>query len=76
MDFDGQWQVYVKSCYKHLVQARLKYPYNSLWKTKMPPRFKVFLWLMLRDSILTKNNQRKEDGKVTLNVLFVVGKKT
>ena len=27
-----------------------------MWKIKIPPRIKVFMWLALRDSILTKDN--------------------
>lgn len=46
----------VKSYYRHLVENGVKYPHNFMWKIKMPPRVKVFMWLVLRNSILTKDN--------------------
>lgn len=46
----------VKFYYRHLVENGVKYPQNFMWKTKMPPRVKVFMWLVLRKSILTRDN--------------------
>ncbi|XBJ04090.1 hypothetical protein VPH35_023096 [Triticum aestivum] len=35
---DGNYSV--KTCYRHLIQNEMKYPYKFLWKVKMPPRVK------------------------------------
>ena len=29
---------------------------NRIWKIKAPPRVKIFIWLMLRNKILTMDN--------------------
>ncbi|KAJ4810728.1 RNA-directed DNA polymerase (reverse transcriptase)-related family protein [Rhynchospora pubera] len=34
-------------------------PLCSIWKLKIPPRFKVFLWLMFQDKIATQDNLQK-----------------
>lgn len=49
----------VKSYYRLLIENGVKYPHNFMWKAKMPPRVKVFMWLMLRNIILTKDNLLK-----------------
>ena len=46
----------VKSFYRHLIENGVKYPHFFMWKVKMPPRVEVFMWLTLRNSILTKDN--------------------
>ena len=46
----------VKSFYRHLIENGVKYPHLYMWKIKMPPRIKVFMWLALRKSTLTKDN--------------------
>lgn len=45
----------VKELYLLLKTGRLV-GYISLWKLKIPHKIKIFLWLMLRNSILTKDN--------------------
>lgn len=45
----------VKSYYRLLTEKRVKYPRNFLWKVKVPPRMKVFMWL-IRNNILMKNS--------------------
>ena len=54
---DGKYNV--KTCYRHMIQNEMQYPYKFLWKVKMPPRVKFFVWLLLRKSILTKQNLRE-----------------
>lgn len=49
-------QFTVKSLYDHLIKNDCGYPHKFLWKTKVPTKIKVFLWLMTRKSILTKDN--------------------
>lgn len=46
----------VKSYYRHLTENGVKYPHNFMWKTKIPPRVRVFMWLVLRNNILTRDN--------------------
>jgi hypothetical protein len=39
-------------------------PHNSyLWKIKIPLKFKVFLWLLYREAILTKDNLVKRNWR-------------
>lgn len=52
----GNGKYTVKSCYRYMVQTGFRYPHNFLWKVKMTPRVKVFMWLTLRVSILSKDN--------------------
>jgi hypothetical protein len=46
----------VKCYYRFLIENGIKYPHKFLRKTKMPPRVKVFIWLVLRNCILTRGN--------------------
>jgi hypothetical protein len=32
-----------------------KVPYNFCWKVKLPLRIQIFIWLMLKKSILTRD---------------------
>lgn len=49
----------VKSLYRHLIEDGANFPHKCMWKTKMPSRIKFFVWLLLRNSILTKDNLLK-----------------
>lgn len=53
----------VKLVYKHL--CRNSYgPHNKqMWKAKMPLKIKIFMWLTLQNSILTKDNLMKGKWK-------------
>ncbi|KAJ3698414.1 hypothetical protein LUZ61_002119 [Rhynchospora tenuis] len=45
------------SAYRTLSDSGIRSTYNeSLWKMKVPPRVKVFLWLLLADRLLTQVN--------------------
>jgi hypothetical protein len=35
-------------------------PYWFLWKTELPYKIKVFLWLVMRNKIITKDNLKKK----------------
>ena len=48
----------VKSYYRHLIENGIKYPHLYMWKVKMPLRVKVFMWVTLRNCILTEDNLR------------------
>ena len=53
----------LKSFYRHLVGNGINYPHLYMWKIKIPPRVKVFMWLALRNSILTKDNLLRRGWK-------------
>jgi hypothetical protein len=49
----------VKSMYKHLFTNDERDGNKQLWKAKIPLKVKIFMWLTLQDSILTKDNLLK-----------------
>lgn len=51
----------MKSFYLALKNCQVKFPKQTLWKLKLPMKIKVFLWLLLHRSILTKYNLPKRD---------------
>lgn len=64
----------VKSIYSAM-QVGCKVPYKFLWKVKIPPRIRTFIWLVLRKSILTRDVLLHRGESVSLNVCFVDKKK-
>jgi hypothetical protein len=44
-----------------------------LWKAKVPPRIKFWLWLIWHDVIATKDNMMKKVGLDILNVHSLMG---
>ncbi|KAJ1695641.1 hypothetical protein LUZ63_012339 [Rhynchospora breviuscula] len=45
------------SAYKVLADTGIwSYYYKQLWKIKVPPKVKIFLWLLLQDRLLTQDN--------------------
>jgi hypothetical protein len=50
----------------------IKKSYWFIWKAKIPQRIKVFLWLILENKILSKENLKKKSGMVMLTVIGVV----
>jgi hypothetical protein len=56
---DGNF--FVSSMYQTLLDTNIV-PHNSyLWKIKIPLKIKVFLWLLYREAILTKDNLVKRN---------------
>jgi hypothetical protein len=51
----------VKSMYNHFKQDGGRTPFWFIWKAKIPQRIKVFLWLILNDKILSKENLSKRN---------------
>jgi hypothetical protein len=49
----GQFRV--KDLYLQM-RAEGSFPQKFLWKTKIPMKVKIFLWLMIKCSVLTKDN--------------------
>lgn len=46
----------VKSFYNFLRMQSIAFPHNFIWDVKLPLRLKIFLWLVMKRSILTKDN--------------------
>jgi hypothetical protein len=44
---------------------------KRIWKGKIPPKIKIFMWLMSNDAILTKDTWLEENERVTLSVCYV-----
>jgi hypothetical protein len=61
----------VNSLYKKKMLDHVSIPYKFLWKSKLPQKIKIFMWLVVRNKILTKNNLKKGTRMVLSNVAFV-----
>jgi hypothetical protein len=46
----------VKSLYQALMRVEVPNSNKKLWKIKVPPKIKVFLWYLRKDVLLTKDN--------------------
>jgi hypothetical protein len=57
----------VKSLYRQFKQNTIRKPYWFIWKAKIPQRIKVFLWLILEDKILSKENLKKRNWHGNVN---------
>jgi hypothetical protein len=59
----------VKSLYVKFKRNTIKKSYWFIWKAKIPQRIKVFLWLILENKILSKENLKKKKwhGNVNCN---------
>lgn len=53
----------VKSTYKHLCCNEYGPKLKNLWKAKVPLKIKIYMWLVLQDAILTKDNLIKRKWK-------------
>jgi hypothetical protein len=54
LNLNGQFSI--RSMYQAFLDINIV-PHNSyLWKLKIPLKIKVFLWLLFREAILTKDN--------------------
>jgi hypothetical protein len=51
----------VNSLYKKKMMDQAYTPYKFLWKSKLPQKIKVFMWLVVRNKILTKDNLKKRN---------------
>lgn len=54
----------VKSAYNGLTRNESGIYHKRIWKGKIPPKIKLFMWLLTIDAILTKDNliNRKWNG--------------
>jgi hypothetical protein len=49
----------VKSTYNALTSNENGNSFKNIWKGKVPPKIKIFLWLVANGAILTKDNMKK-----------------
>lgn len=49
----------VKSTYEHLTSDESGPSYSNIWKSKIPYKINIFLWLLEEDATHTKENMRK-----------------
>jgi hypothetical protein len=54
----------------------LSFLHSDLWKIKIPLKIKVFLWLLYREVILTKDNLVKRNWHKMRCVVFAATKKS
>ena len=64
-------RVSVGSLYRKLVNVGVKFPQIYLWKTKVPAKLKVFLWLVNKKSILTRDVLLKKGWKGGKGMCFL-----
>jgi hypothetical protein len=46
----------VKSTYKAMTSKEARPHHKKIWKGKIPSKIKIFLWLVMNNAILTKDN--------------------
>lgn len=51
----------MKTIYEHLFSGETDNPNKKLWKSKIPLKIKIFLWLIRQNAILTKDNPIKRN---------------
>jgi hypothetical protein len=50
----------VKSIYDHLSRDVVRPQFSRIWKSKLPEKIKIFMWLLEQKTILTKDNMIKQ----------------
>ena len=63
----------VNSLYKRNVMDQVSVPYKFLWKSKLPQKIKIFIWLVVRNKILTKDNLKKRNWNGSQECCFCGG---
>jgi hypothetical protein len=51
----------VKSVYNHMTTMDNDKAYKTIWKAKILEKVKIFMWLVMQKSILTKDNMIKRN---------------
>lgn len=59
--FGSKNSFFVKSIYNNLTSNESGLHHKKIWKGKILAKIKIFLWLILNDSILTKDNMLKRN---------------
>lgn len=60
----------VKSLYRKLSVNEIGFPHKFMWKAKIPYKIKIFLWLVIKNSILTRDNLLKRGWSGNSQCLF------
>jgi hypothetical protein len=60
----------VNSLYKKKISDQVAVSYKFLWKSKLPQKIKIFIWLVVRNKILTKDNLKKRNWKGSQDCCF------
>jgi hypothetical protein len=63
----------VNSLYKKNSIDQVPVPHRFLWKSKLPQKIKVFIWLVVRNKILTKDNLKKRNWHGSSECCFCGG---
>lgn len=66
---------FVKSLFRKLIAEDFNFPPKFFVETEVPAKIKVFLWLVNRKSILTRDSLLKRNGRGVKNVFSVRKKK-
>jgi hypothetical protein len=59
-----------KSLYNRISCEGVKVPYRFLWKIKIPHKIKIFLWLIIKNRILSKENLIKRSWSGVSDCVF------
>jgi hypothetical protein len=62
----------VKSMYAHVDQCNFSPNTKHIWKEKIPPKIKIFMWCLENGILLSKDNLKKENGWVIITVASVI----
>jgi hypothetical protein len=60
----------VKSMYDMLIVNDLGSYFKKIWKSKIPNKIKIFMWLVVNDAILTKDNMIRRKWQGDLKCYF------
>jgi len=60
----------VNSTYKHLCRHEYGLNFSRIWKAKLPLKTKIFMWLVIQNSIITKDNLGKQKWKGNKSCTF------
>ena len=63
-------QLSLRSFYAMLISNGVRVS-QEIWKTKIPTKFRIFLWYLKKGVILTKDNLCRRNWKGIRSVLFV-----
>jgi hypothetical protein len=69
-NFDGTFSLH--STYLHRLDNTAPYRNKGIWKLKIPLKIKIFLWLLNKKVILTKDNLARRTGRPAKGVVFVI----
>jgi hypothetical protein len=71
LKFGGHGCFTMKSVYNALTSNDSGPYHKKVWKSKIPAKIKIFLWLVMNNAILTKDNMIKQNWQMTHLVIFV-----